>query len=408
MNSIPSFLSRRLRCAVVAVVLSVSVSSAFANLRTERFWLENTVTREISGPIVRQTGYRFQIGSQGYAVLDSVPGQIRVTTYPQGEPFGPYEIENGRIIDIGLPNAFSIVNLQTAEVPELPPDLQGLLGLEVKGDPKRKTPAPEPVPEIAPVSDWPIRVGAWVEPGRKADYDWKIGGYAGSKASAVKATRLGISAEWGGAFLRLGVTSGGKSDGSLAPETVAMESLRLESGSGFGIAAGYLHPFYLAKGWDALAGASFEWSSESFDLVARTLTATGTEIEEDETSEKEGETPAEEKTEKKRKTRTTYEYRDATSSFDLHELLLAGFAGVQFQEGFWGARALLRIDLVTSLGADGDVSVNGKELSLDADRSHPVGVEAGVWCYWLDQLRTDLSVRAGAVQSVRLGISWEW
>ena len=397
---------RRLRRAAAVLLVTAFVPAARANLRTERFWLENTVTREISGPVVRQTGYRFQIGSQGYAVLDSLPGKIRVTTYPQGEPFGPYDIENGRIIDIGLPNAFSIVNLQTAEVPELPPDLQSLVGLEVKGAP-RKAPPPEPVPDLAPVSDWPIRVGGWLEPGRKAGYDWKIGGYEGSRSSDVKSTRFGLSADWGGAFLRIGASSGGKSSGSLAPNSLSIESLRLESGSGFGIAAGYLHPFYLAEGWDALAGGAFEWSSDSFDLVARTLTATGTE--EAEESDPEGEDGEGEGTsEKKTKKRTTYEYRDTTSSAKLHELLLAAFAGVQYQEGFWGARALLRIDLVSDPGADGDVAVGGKSLSLDADRSHPVGVEAGVWCYWLDQLRTDLSVRAGAVQSVRLGVSWEW
>ena len=121
---LPQFLAPFVAAAALAVPWI-----ARANMTTERFWLENMVSREISGPVVRQTGHRFQIGSQGYVVLDSEPGKIRLATYPQGDPFGPYDIVESRIIDIGQSAAFSIVNIQKADVPELPPDLSGLVGV---------------------------------------------------------------------------------------------------------------------------------------------------------------------------------------------------------------------------------------------------------------------------------------
>ena len=397
--------SRLPRLAALAAALALLCPATFGgNLVTERFWLENTVTREISGPVLRQTGYRFQIGSQGFVVLDSLPGKIRIATYPQGDPYGPYAIRDTHIIDIGLPTAFSITNVQKAEVPELPPDLQDLVGLQIKGEP-RKAPPPDPAPPPLPVSEWPIRLGGWFEPSYAAEYDWKVGGFAGSKSLDVKSTRLGISADWGNAFLRLGISSGAKQSGSITPSLVAIESLKIENGNGLNFAAGYLHPFYLAEGWDALVGGMMEWMSESYDLVAKTLVATQTEAETETAppSESGESSDAGPKT-----TVTTYEYQNVTSSLDLHDLMLGALAGIQYQEGFWGARGLLRIDLLSKPNSDGSVTVNGNTLALEADRSHPIGIEVGGWCYLLEQLRADAALRVGAVQALRIGVSWEW
>ena len=390
--------------AFIAALSLCCLGASGGNLTTERFWLENTVTREISGPVLRQTGYRFQIGSQGFVVLDSLPGRIRLATYPQGDPYGPYEIRESHIIDIGLPTAFSITNVQKAEVPELPPDLQDLVGLQIKGEP-RKAPPPDPTPPPLPVSEWPIRLGGWLEPLYAAEYDWKVGGFAGSKALDVKSTRFGVSADWGNAFLRLGISSGAKQSGSITPSLVAIESLKIENGNGLNFAAGYVHPFYLAEGWDALVGGMLEWISESYDLVAKTLVATQSEPESDTAPDATTDNSSE--TEPK-KTMTSYEYGNVTSSLDLHDLMIGALAGIQYQEGFWGARALLRIDLLSKPNSDGSVSVNGNDLALEADRSHPISIEVGGWCYVLDQLRADAALRVGAVQALRIGVSWEW
>ena len=392
--------------ALAAVSPLLFPQARAANLTTERFWLENTVTREIFGPVLRQTGFRFQIGAQGFVVLDSVPGKIRIATYPQGDPYGPYDIRAAHIIDIGMPTAYSITNIQKAEVPELPPDLQDLVGLQIKGEPKN-APAPDPTPPPLPVSEWPIRLGAWLEPSFTADYDWKVGGYAGSKSLDVKSTRLGVSADWGNVFLRIGLSRGGKQSGSITPDLVAIESLRIENGNGLNLAAGYVHPFYLAEGWDALVGGMVEWMSESYDLVAKTLTAVPS-AESEESGDGESTSEGGETTESATKVTTSYEYLNTTSSLDLRDLMIACLGGIQYQEGFWGARALLRIDLVSEPKAEGSVMVNGNTLSLEADRSHPIGVEVGAWCYWLDELRTDVALRIGATQAVRIGVGWEW
>ena len=392
------FIHPRILAKIVAAVFLIVPVSGRANLKTERFWLENMVTREISGPVLRQTGHRFQIGSQGFVVLDSAPGKIRVAMYPQGDPFGPYDIVESRIIDIGLPAAYNIVNVQKAEVPELPPDLSGLVGVYVKGEQKEAPPA-EPEWELLPISEWPLRTGGWIEPFHTTDYDWKVGGFAGKKSLDVKSTRLGARLDWGTAFVQLGLVTGAKQSGSITPSLVTIESLSLRNGSGFSLSGGYLHPFYLAEGWTALLGGELGFSSESYDLVGRTLLRT--------------ETPAVPATETASATAETtptyrYEYRNTSSSFDLREFLATAAAGVQFDGDFWGSYGLMCIDIVSDVKADGSVSLNGDTLSLEAERSHPVGVEVGAWCYLFDEIRADAALRLGGTQLLRLALSWEW
>lgn len=384
---------------VVAVAMLVAPVSARANLKTERFWLENMVTREISGPVLRQTGHRFQIGSQGFVVLDSAPGKIRVATYPQGDPYGPYDIVESRIIDIGLPAAYNIVNVQNVEVPELPPDLSGLVGVYVKGEQKAPPPSSEPEWEPLPISEWPLMAGAWLEPFHMTDYDWKVGGFAGKKALDLKTTRLGVHLNWGNAFVRLGYVADGKQSGSITPDLVSIESLKLRDGSGFSFAGGYLHPFYLADDWDALVGGVAEISSESYNLVARTLVRLENQAP---APSGEGDAPAPETT------TYTYEYREASSSLDLREFLATAVLGVQYHEDIWGASGLLCIDLVSNVKADGSLTVNDNTLSLEADRSHPIGVEIGGWCYMFEEPRLEAAVRLGATQLFRVAVSWEW
>ncbi len=400
--------SARRTAVPLAAVLLLLPAAVLANLKTERFWLENMVTREISGPVLRQTGHRFQIGSQGYVVLDSEPGTVRIAKYPQGDPYGPYDIVESRIIDIGLTAAYNIVNVQKAVVPELPPDLSGLVGVYVKGE-KKKEPPPPPAPAPIPMSEWPLRVGVVVEPFHTTDYDWKVGKFAGKKSLDLKSSRLGVRLDWGNGFVQLGHALNGKQSGSITPDLVSIESLRLESGSGFSISGGYLHPFYLADGWDALVGGVAELSSESYDLVARTLVRKET-AEETPSNSPDSDSADSETADSKTPAKTTYSYAYAntTSTLDLRELLLTAAAGVQFHEGFWGAYGLFCIDLLSNIKTDGSVTVNGNDLSLEADRSHPIGVEAGAWCYILEQLRADAAVRIGATQLLRLAVSWEW
>jgi hypothetical protein len=398
------FFPRHARIALLRAALLLLPAATLANLKTERFWLENMVTREIGGPVLRQTGHRFQIGSQGYVVLDSEPGTVRLAKYPQGDPYGPYDIVESRIIDIGLTAAYNIVNVQKAEVPELPPDLSGLVGVYVKGE-KKKAPPPPPTPAKIPMSEWPLRAGILIEPFHTTDYNWKVGGYSGKKSLDLKSSRLGVRLDWGNGFVQLGHVINGKQSGSITPDRVSIESLHLDSGSGFSVSGGYLHPFYLADGWDALVGGIAELSSSSYDLVARTLVRKETTPAETPSESPDGE-PAE--TETAAAPTYTYEYGTTTSSLDLRELLLTAVTGVQFHEGFWGAYGVFCIDLVSNVKADGSVTVNGNELSLDADRTHPIGVEAGAWCYLLDQLRVDAAARLGATQLLRLAVSWEW
>ena len=387
---------------IAASLLLLLQPSLLANQKTERFWVQNTITREAFGPIVRQTGYRFQIQSESFVVLDSSPGNIRVATYPGGKPFGPFKIADGQILDLGT-YAFTIINVRTAEVPDLPPDLRDLTGLNIQGEPSRK-PAPKKqqlVRRDVPMEEWPLRVGGWLEPSRKAKYDWTVGGYAGKKALNLESRRFGARAEWGDAFLQLGFILDSKQSGSLTPAVTSLDHLNLDGGSGFGISGGWLQPFILDENWDLLVGASFEWTSESYDLNAQALVRTETTVEPIETTDG-ADAPV------TPETIYSYEYRSISSSLDLSERFLSAIAGVEYHEDVWGGRALLRADLFSDVSTSGSVEINGKSLSVSGDRSHPIVVEFGAWCYLLDPLRIDLCAQLGSIQTIRLSVFWEF
>ncbi len=398
-----------IRTRPALLLLALLPLAALANVTTERFWLENTITRKTYGPVVRQTGFRFQAGDESFTVLESAPRVLRVARQPDGKVFGPFDIHNGHILDLGN-YAFAILNVQTAEVPDLPPDLQELTGVRVQGRPPKPAPAqPAYVRKPVPVAQWPLRLGAWIEPSRAAKYDWTIGGYAGEKSRDLKSTRLGASADWGHFFLRLGLVNDSKQSGSIAPATTALDSLKLENGSGFDLAFGYIHPFALDEGWDILVGGLLEWTSESYDLTANalqrvTVTRPAESTDNGASSESSADAPEAESTAPV----VSYEYGNATSGIDLSELILAAVAGIRYQQDFWGAQGLLRIDFVSDISTSGSVHVLDTDLSVSGDRSHPVVIEFGGWCYWLDHLRSDLTLQLGSIRSLRLGVTWEF
>lgn len=366
---------------------------AFSNLVTERFWLQDTITREVYGPIVRQTGYRFQIQSESFVVLDSVPSKIRVATYPAGVPYGPFPIANNHILPLGA-HAYSILNVQPVEVPDLPPDLRNLTGLRVQGDPEQPTVAPQNqlVRKSLPIREWPLRIGGWIEPTRRAKYDWTIGGFSGEKALDLKSTRMGANAEWGNLFFQFNITPECEQSGSLTPPMVSLDHINISSGSGSGATLGWIQPFTMDSNWDLLVGGLLDWSSESYDLSATVLARTTPQAQADPTLP-----PS-----------YSYEYNDITSSFKRSEWLFGLVTGIDYHEHYWGVRALLRIDLLSNISTEGSVRVSDTDLSISCEQSHPLNVELNGYCYLLDHIRGDVAFQFGFVQAIRLGVSWEF
>ena len=247
----------------------------------------------------------------------------------------------------------------------------------------------------------PVLTGAWLDVFHATGYDWTVVGFAGKKALDLKTTRVGAHLNWGNAFIRLGYVAGGKQSGTITPDLVAIESLKLRDGSGFSFAGGYLQPFRLANGWEALVGGAVEGSLESYNLVADTLLRL------------ENPTPSTGVLEKGAVSTTTtttytYENREASSSVDLREFLATGLVGVRYHQDIWGASGLLCIDLASNVKTEGSLTVNDSTLSLEADRSNPIGVEIGAWCYMFEEPRLEATVRLGSTQLFRVAVSWEW
>ena len=391
----------RLRTALLAALLLPATLLA-GQRNTVRFWLQNTVTHDTFGPVVRQTGYRFQAGTSAFVVLDSSPGTLRLARLPNGERLVPCDIVPGRILDLG-DAAYTIINVQDAVVPDLPPEMADLsaYGLNDPTSGRQRTKIHR---RDLPVSEWPLRVGGWIEPTRSVRYDWTVGGFAGKKAHSIKSTRIGARAEWGNAFLQAGIAGGGKQSGSLTPPMTALDHLTISGGSGISLSAGWIQPFIIDDSWDLLVGGIGEWASESYDLNAHALVRTERPKDADaETLESgtEGETESAPEG-------AYYEYRTVSSSLDLSEIVLAAVVGIEYHQDFWGARAMLRADLFSDVSTSGSITLDGTRLAVSGERADPLLAEFGAWCYWIDQLRSDVTVQLGAVNSLRVAVLWEF
>ena len=143
-------------------------------------------------------------------------------------------------------------------------------------------------------------------------------------------------------------------------------------------------------------------TSESYDLTAQALVRTEKKAEPDALPADSASTAASEEV------TYSYEYRSVSSGLDLSERFLSAIAGVEYHDAIWGGRALLRADLFSDISTSGSVHINDASLSVSGDRTHPIVVEFGAWCYVLDPLRVDLSAQLGSIQTIRLAAFWEF
>lgn len=394
---------RRSGLVVLAALVTLASREAQA-AKIARFHLEHTITRQTHGPILNQPGYRFQIGTDGYIVVASKPGQVCFSTYPRTQYLGPYELEQDRIVDLGS-QAYTIVRLDSIEQQEIPAHIPVHAPT---------VPPPPELPGTPPASEeiaaepwtwntaaWPVTAMVWAEPFRRTKYDWELGGYEGERASDLESTRLGGTLFWGRWSFTLGLTANAEHADSVIPANMVVSDLRLENGTGYLAALGYTHRIRLDRRWNAVLGGTLEYRGESFDLTATTLTAVEPPAAEPPAEGAEAEAaPVVEQ--------PTHEYVEATSSADLTEFLLTLNGGIEYEADAWGTRLEILLSALDDTSVDASVVALGQTYELTGSRSHPVSIALTGWGYVLEGIRLEAQFSAGAETALRLGAAYEW
>ncbi len=372
--------------------------------RVARFWLEQTIDGGQFGPVLNTAGYRFQIGTEGYVVLEAPAGQVLFSTYPDTQYLGPFDLEAGRIVVLGS-RAYTIVRLDTTTRPQLPPG--GLPGTPVSPSP----PSPaEPRPPDAAFGAEPWSWGGtqralttrlWVEPRRVTKYDWTLGGFDGERGSNLEFTRLGGGLAWGSWVAEAAYGVNGRHAKSVIPAGATVTSLRLDDGRGLLLGAGYLRRIALERHWHVEVGGLLEYRNERFDLVATTLQTAppGDPPAVPDPSDDPAE-PAE--------PGPRYVYRDTSSSASLRDLAGLAKAGVAYDGDAWGLQLDVLIKLFDNTSVSGSVQVLDETHALGGSRSHPVSVALTGWCYLLEDLRAEATLTVGAETALRAGVAFEW
>ncbi len=371
--------------------------------RVARFYLEHTISRQVYGPILNRPGYRFQIGTDGYVVVEAPKGEVCFSTFPEVQYMGPFELETERIIALGK-QAYSIVRLDSVSQPDIP------VHIPVRPDVIVPPPVPMPTAPEARGAKWSgfetveqgLAAEVWVEPMSRYKYDWELGGMEGKRGSDIKALRAGAGVSLGGWSLGLGVTMDAEHADSIIPPGLSVSDLRLEGGSGLLASLGYQRRLKLDRRWCALVGGTLTFRDESFDLIASTLTGIREpdepDVEEDAEEDAEPPTPEE----------PTRVYETNKSKADLREIVLTLGGGIQYAADNWGARFEVLLHAFDDTDVKASLTVLGKNYELSGKRSHPLSVAFGGWFYPIQQLRLETRLSVGAETALRLGAAYEW
>ena len=252
------------RIILPLLLLALSVLSAQAAYKA--FWVTEAISGITVGPVVNKPGNRFVAGGSSWVVLDSRPGEINFADARTLAVQGPYALAEQRMFELGeLAYVFTRVEdykgdrpgddasrvsqarrapAQKAEEPgsrDLPE--RWVLGPVPSTNPAAHKDAVEPW-SIPTLSLRPAVVG-FVDLVQKVQYDWKLGGLSGSRKQSLQVVRAGVSGEWNGFHADLGISTGGKTSGTLVKDGLAVSRLRIRGGDGLFAEAGYDYSFLL-------------------------------------------------------------------------------------------------------------------------------------------------------------------
>ena len=401
---------------VLPILLLLALSASAAEFKS--FWLTEAVSGRTVGPVVNKPGNRFSLGGREWIVLQSRSGEINFADAATLAPEGPYDLVEQRMIDLG-PASYVFTRIEdfSGSDPEADRSVvsQASRAPAEKGRHPWSQDLPErwvlgPVPTTNPgaykemAEPWSLEplelspeIVAFVEPFRRVQYDWKLDRRSGNK-EAIKMMRAGVAGEWHGFSGEAGLSTGGKTSGTLVDDTLALSGLKLDGGRGLFLAAAYDYRFRIDGGWSASVGGYGAYERVSLDASARAAWAEAKKPKDEPVVvelESEGIAPD--------AVIADYGFYPWGSDVTLSEARLGAAVSIRYDEWYWGLGATFRIDCLDSISADASVPVIDERQELDADRSQPVTLLFTGWYSPADNWVIEGHLAFGGETTLRIG-----
>jgi hypothetical protein len=355
-------------------------------LAADRFSLAAVRTAERYGPFELRVDATVGAGGIACRIASVAGDRATFVRTGSGERFGPYQIVEGRMIELGR-QVFTVVDVVRggsapgplpAVAPPPPPAVP-----PVDGRPPPPPPRPDEAPRpVLPDPDPGLRVSAWLDTLQSTPLSWRVG-EGRRRDSELERTRFGVGTFWDGwvteADLAMSV-----SGGSIASQDAGFSRASIDGGSGWRLAAGYRRPMLADRGWEVSAGAGVVWQHDEVDVSSAVLVSSGTNS---------NGVPE-------------YVYRNATASLTLDEYALWLDAAVAYRTGPWefrGALAVVPFNRVEVGGLLQDGA--GAALPVEASRALPVGGSVELR-YRLPGWQFFGELALGTEQYLRLGASY--
>ncbi len=395
-------------------LLALSVSAA----EYKSFWLTEAVSGRTVGPIVNKPGNRFSLDGREWIVMQSKPGEINFSDAATLSPEGPYDLVEQRMVDLG-PASYVFTRIEDFAGSDPGADLSVVSQASRAPAEKGRHPWSQDLPErwvLGPVpttnpgayketaEPWSLEplelspeIVAFVEPFRRVPYDWKLDRRSGNK-EAVKMLRAGVAGEWKGISAEAGLSTGGKTSGTLVDDSLALSGLKVGDGRGLFLAAAYDYRFRIDGGWSASVGGYGAYERQSVKVSARGAWAEAKKPENEPAVEEldaEGVAPD--------AVVADYGFYPWSADCTLSEARLGAAVSIRYDEWYWGLGAAFRIDCLDSVSADASVPVIDERQELDANRSQPVTLLFTGWYSPADNWVFEGQIAVGGETSVRIG-----
>ena len=398
---------------LLAALAALAAATPAAAGPYKSMWITDVLSGRTVGPVVNKPGNRFSAGGSQWIVLQSGPGEVNFAAADTLAPQGPYGLVEQRMFELGS-DAYVFTRILDYEGGD--PGADEAVESQAERAPAEKgrhpwsadlperwvlapLPSTNPGAHKEPGRSWhPDRLDVapsatvWIEPFRKDDFEWSLGGLSGSDA-AVETRRIGVSGFWNGFFGEAAFSASGKTDGTLVPDGTSLSELELGGGDGWHLAAGYRYAVVIDGPWSAEASAFGTYDTLSADVSAVTAAEGAAPPAESGPDDGDGGAPA----------GPAASFRDWKTGVTMDGFRIGVGLGLSYDEWYWGAAARLVVDCWTDTKIDAKVPVLGTDYELEAERAHPVGGQIGVWYCPAGNWLLEASVSLGTETALRLG-----
>lgn len=377
------------------------------------FCLETVTARKVLGPFLLQEGARAKIADEAFRLIRHGKKAFTFQSLADGEMYGPYDYEPGRIIRVGG-YMYTVVKLDKVRE-QARPSGAGAPALSESAPekpvrtsrPGAQTSAREPKLGLEPAGRG-SRASNWLADGEagivfdllnSSEYAADLEGRSSKPGLHMDRNAVGLRVQTRKLMFRLGLTMMAEWDTSLSGAAQTFRDVKMDEGEGWHLSMGFRHDLLDSERWHVELAGDVTYANETYTLSyggwrgVETIVATNDE-------EEIADGPVTNGTVVTRWVYDRYE-RDA----QLTEFILRLGGDLRYTGPVWSCYAGIRMLALMETDLDASIDVDGRKFDIDLERDNPVAVVAGVSAK-AGSGRFFVEGEVGDMELIRVGGAW--